>query len=355
MNPRLALPVASLALAAALLPLPAGAQPAAPLQMMSAPVARATPQESAGLVARLSALDARAGASADHSFRLASQHPGVVGQKITRAQHTYKNLRVFGSDAVLVTNDRGDIISVHSTDRRPGATPQAGNPGATPPAVPVPAPAPTAAAPASVTAPPAPANLTPALTGDDAIRAAAQHLAPAAVHRWPAHAELLIYPLMHTVRNATAVDKTDAQLNALDVEDVVARYALAYLVQLRMAQDGRLLYYDVLVDAGDGAILAAWPALQTVIGSGHSQYNGVVPISTTATATGFQMRDPARGSGGRFGAMAVTNANHSSPNRPDPGPVYSHSSNQWGDGQQYNGGSTTSANGRPPPSTPCGA
>jgi Zn-dependent metalloprotease len=65
-----------------------------------------------------------------------------------------------------------------------------------------------------------------------------------------------------------------------------------------------------------------------------------------AIATGFQMLDSARGSGGKYGGMAITNANHSSPNNPDPGSIYSNPSNTWGDGLQYNGGSTTNANGQ---------
>ncbi|MYM33912.1 M4 family peptidase [Duganella sp. FT94W] len=326
MNPRTPLLAAGLALGLVHAAQPGGAAP----QLMSAPVAIATPQDGAGLVARLTALDARAGLTTDYGFRLGSQHPGVVGQKITRAQHTYKNLRVFGSEAVVVTNAAGDIVSVSSADRRPGLAPQASAPGGI-------------VAPAAATPP---ADLTPALSGDEAIALAVQNVAPGASHRWPASAELLIYPVMQTVRTAAAVNQPAAQLNALDLEEVVQRYELAYLVQLRLARDGKVIYYDVVVDARSGAIIAKWPALQTVIGSGHSQYNGKVPISTSATAGGFQMRDPARGSGGKFGAMAITNANHSSPNNPDPGAVYSHTGNTWGDGQQYNGGSTTDANGQ---------
>jgi hypothetical protein len=44
--------------------------------------------------------------------------------------------------------------------------------------------------------------------------------------------------------------------------------------------------------------------------------------------------------------LAITNANHSSPNNPDPGNIYTNTSNTWGDGLQYNGGSTTNANGQ---------
>jgi len=301
---------------------------AAELQLMAAPVRIATPQESAGLVARLTALDNRQGLSADYSFRISSQHPGMVGQKITRAQHTYKGLRVLGSESVVVTNAAGDIVSVSVSDRRPGLAPSALTPGGTP------------AAPAT------PADNTPAISSDEAIGVAVRAIAPRGTHRWPPTAELLIYPVMKTVRAPSAAGKSEEQLNATDLVELVDRYALAYLVQLRMAQDGKLVYFDVVVDAKTGAIITQWPALQSVIGTGNSQYNGVVPISTTQSGDGYQMLDGARGTGGKFGAMAITNANHSSPNNPNPGGVYTNASNTWGDGQQYNGGSTTNANGQ---------
>jgi Zn-dependent metalloprotease len=299
------------------------AQPA-PIQLMSVPVAIATPQESAGLVARLTALENRQGLGADYSFRISSQHPGVVGQKITRAQHTYKGLRVLGSESVVVTNAAGEIVSVSTSDRRPGLAPSAVTPAA--PATPV--------------------DMTPTISSGEAIRLATQVVAPNGTHRWTPSAELLIYPVMKTVRAPSAAGKPDEQLNALDVQEVVDRYALAYLVQLRMAQDGKLVYYDVVVDARNGAVVNQWPALQTVVGTGNSQYNGVVPINTTLSGGTYQMLDASRGAGGKFGAMAITNANHSSPNNPNPGAVYTNTANTWGDGQQYNGGSTTNANGQ---------
>ena len=55
------------------------------------------------------------------------------------------------------------------------------------------------------------------------------------------------------------------------------------------------------------------------------------------------MKDPTRGTGGTYGGMAITNANHGT----SPGAVYTSSSNAWGDGLQYvSGGSTTNANGQ---------
>jgi Zn-dependent metalloprotease len=59
------------------------------------------------------------------------------------------------------------------------------------------------------------------------------------------------------------------------------------------------------------------------------------------------MLDSTRGTGGQFGGMAITNANHASTSNPTPGVIYTNSTNVWGDGQNYiNGGSTTNANGQ---------
>jgi Zn-dependent metalloprotease len=55
------------------------------------------------------------------------------------------------------------------------------------------------------------------------------------------------------------------------------------------------------------------------------------------------MIDDSRGTGGTFGAMAITNANHGT----SAGSVYVNDTNTWGDGKQYvAGGSTTNANGQ---------
>ena len=309
--------LAAAALAAAS---PALAQaPLPPVRMMAAPVAPPSPPEGAGLVSKLTTLERARGITADYSFRISAVHPGVVGQKITRAQHTYKGLRVFGSESVVVTNNAGDIVSTSVSDRRPGLVP-------------------------SVAA--TPIELAPALTPEQAIDVAVRAASPGGTHRWAPSAELLLYPIMTTARVASAAGKPDSELNALDLQEVVDHHELAYYVRTRMAVDGKPFYYDTIVNAKTGAIIARWQALQTVVGQGKSQYNGVVPISTSESGGTFRMLDPSRGTGGKFGGMAITNANHSSSNNPDPGDVYTNGTNSWGDGLQYNGGSTTDANGQ---------
>ena len=70
------------------------------------------------------------------------------------------------------------------------------------------------------------------------------------------------------------------------VQEVVDRYELAYLVRTRMQRGAHPYYHDTIVSAKTGKILAQWNALQTVIGTGNSQYNGTVPLSTTAVSCG---------------------------------------------------------------------
>ncbi|SHN27374.1 Zn-dependent metalloprotease [Duganella sacchari] len=300
-------------------------------ELMAAPVNQASPQESASLVAKLTALDSERGLSADNSFRISSQHPGVVGQKITRVQHTYKGLRVFGSESVVVTNTAGDIVSESVSDRRAGL---AGN--------------------QSVVngtkgdgVAPALKDLTPSLSSGDAIALVVKQVAPSGVHRWAPQAELLIWPVVKSVRVASALNKSEAALNALDLEDVVDHYELAYYVQTRMADKGKVVYHDTIVNAKTGAIIAQWKSLQTVVGTGNSQYNGSVPINTTLSGSTYKMLDATRGTGGVYGGMAITNANHSSADSPNAGSIYTNSTNTWGDGKQYiSGGSTTNANGQ---------
>jgi Zn-dependent metalloprotease len=124
---------------------------------------------------------------------------------------------------------------------------------------------------------------------------------------------------------------------------VVGSYELAYLVKTRTAEGNTPVFKDSIVSARTGAILDQWSMLQTVTGTGYSQYNGTVPLNTTLSGTTYSMKDGSRGVGGTFGAMAITNANHTT----SAGLVYTNSTNTWGDGQQYiAGGSTTNANGQ---------
>jgi Zn-dependent metalloprotease len=295
----------------------AGAAGAAPL--MNGPLAQ-SPQSLASLMGELNAQRALQGLDGDHQFALASQHPGTAGTSVVRVHHTYKGLRIFGSESVIVSSAAGKILSQSHADRRD----KLGAAGA---------------APARGSA----LSVKPAITPQEAIATAIRSVAAGGVALVPPRAELLVYPIVRSERVPAALNKPEDELNALDVTEVVDAYELAYQVQTRMRVGQQPVFHDTIISANDGRIIDQWSMLQTAIGSGKSQYNGVVPLSTTQDGKQFKMIDPLRGTGGQHGAMAITNANHSA----EAGEVFVNSSNDWGDGLQYKeGGSTTDANGQ---------
>ncbi len=280
-------------------------------QLMGAPTVQSQ-QDNASLLAALNSQRGKSGLDSRHGFVIGKQHPGVEGTTISRADHTFKGVRVFHSESVVVTGPHGSIISESVADRRSGLKSKD-------------------------------LDVTPSVAANSAIDKVVRSVAPGAAHLVPAKAELIIYPVMKEVRVAAAANKAEADLNALDLEEVVDSYQLAWLVETRMTVGNKPVFYNTVVNARDGSVIDQWSMVQTVTGVGNSQYNGSVPINTTLSGSTYSMKDAARGVGGTFGAMAITNANHTT----SAGAVYTNASNTWGDGQQYiSGGSTTNANGQ---------
>lgn len=275
------------------------------------------PQQSSALVAQLSA---KSNLGQAHGLAISMQHPGASGTVIHRLAHTYNNVRIWGSESVVVTDGAGKVLSEALDDRRQGLVVNPGLGRAT-----------------------HEMNVQPKLSAHDVINRMVQGFAANGVHTQPAQAELVIFPIIKSVRVAAAANKAESELNALDLEEHVTGYQLAYLVQTRMEVGGKLQYRDAIVNANDGSIIKQWDALQTVAGTGKSQYSGTVPVETTLSGGVYKMVDSSRGVGGVFGGTAITNLNHANSG---PGTVYSASTNSWGDGANYNGGSTTSANGQ---------
>jgi Zn-dependent metalloprotease len=298
----------------------APAQAAAPL--MNGPAVQ-SPQVLSTLLGELGSRRAKTGLDGDHQFAVASQHPGPSGTQVVRADHTYKGVRVFGSESVVVSDGAGKILSESIAERRqglglaPGVKPNGG---------------------AAVAF-----HVKPAITPEQAIATAIKSVAAGGVAVKAPRAELIIYPIVKTERLPSALNKAEEELNALDVTEVVEGHELAYHVRTRMRLHNVPLFHDTIVNATNGRIIDQWSMLQTALGSGKSQYNGVVPLSTTADGKLFKMIDPLRGTGGDYGGMAITNADHGT----DAGELFVHTSNEWGDGLQYKaGGSTTDANGQ---------
>ncbi|MES2151204.1 MAG: M4 family metallopeptidase [Pseudomonadota bacterium] len=308
-------------LALGAIPMLAAAQSQPAPSLMAAPV-RLTAPQAAGLLAGLNAARAAHGLDRDHGFVLARQHPGVKGTVVARLDHTYRGVRIFGAESVIVSDLAGKLLSESVSGRRDNLGRGAAN---------------------RLGVATADFKVKPALGARRAIALARSSVAPGAVPLVAPGAELVIYPLMRSERVPDAAAKPESELNAVDLAEVVSGYELAWLVHTRLVAGRTPLWHDTVVSARDGHIVDQWSMLQTVVGSGNSQYNGVVPINTTASGAGYLMKDASRGTGGSYGAMAITNANHGS----GAGRLYGNASNSWGDGKQYvDGGSTTNANGQ---------
>jgi Zn-dependent metalloprotease len=275
------------------------------------------PQETNSLVAKL-AYKANLGQA--HGFAVAMQHPGADGSTIHRLSHTFNNVRVWGSETVAVTDQAGNLVSEVNDDRR-GAL--VANPGLSKSAFDF--------------------SVVPKLSAKEVIARTVNALAANGTHEYQPSAELVVFPLVKMVRTDAAKNKAEFELNAMDLQEEVQGHELAYVVQTRMKVGGKLQYRDSIVSANDGRVLKQWDALQSVAGSGKSQYTGTVAVETTLSGGVYKMIDSTRGAGGVFGGTAITNLNHADSG---PGTVYSSSANSWGDGLNYNGGATTSVNGQ---------
>jgi Zn-dependent metalloprotease len=290
--------------------------------LIAAAIALAATQAYAGsvntdnVVNALNAERVKNGLDNNLSYAKGVEYPGPEGLKVSRLNHTYKGIRIFGSESVVTTDARGSIVSQSHSERRDKISMSG-------------------------------LSTTPAINANAAVKAAVASLGGADKHVVAPKAEIIFYPIVKRQRVAGAVNKKEDELNALDVEDVVEGYKLAYLVETRASKGNKLVYFNTVIDAASGAVLDQWSMLHNVVGTGYSQYNGTVPIQTTLSGTQYKMLDTTRGVGGTFGGMAITNANHTSTSNPQPGLIYTNTTNTWGDGKQYiSGGSTTNANGQ---------
>ena len=270
MNPRRNLIAASLAA----LPLMLCREALAAGPMMGGPLA-AAPPEHAALVAKLAAANDKRGLDQDHGYAVALQHPGVAGTSITRLAHTYKGVRVFQSESVVVTNDAGKIVSESVTDRRAGLG--------------------FGAASAQMGGSFSSFNVQPSISPGAAI-----DMVVAAVRRRSHGARARGQAERRTDRlpdrrpGARRLGRQQDRRRAQRARPGRASHRLRAGLPGADPHDRRgnqPVYYDTIVSANDGHVLKQWKALQTVVGTGNSQYNGTVPISTTLSGSTYTMKD----------------------------------------------------------------
>jgi len=169
-------------------------------------------------------------------------------------------------------------------------------------------------------------SVEPTVQKSEALAAAHAALAPRGAYAYEPMAELVVAGLEPGVAGRAV------------------RYVLAYHVHTELENGpGETKHTDFLVDAHTGRILESWDTLRTAgaTGSGQSQWYGTVSLSTNSTATGYELRDTTRGSGGTFGANVTTNLLNGTSGT---GTIFTDADNAWGDGLQYNGTAGAGAN-----------
>ncbi|HJV22839.1 MAG TPA: M4 family metallopeptidase [Holophagaceae bacterium] len=248
------------------------------------------------------------GLDADHGFRLNRLHTDEFGLAHGRFQQTYQGLPVFGGEVITHQEAEG-TFAPSTSDLRAGLR----------------------------------VNTTPNLTEAEALAVAHRALAPKGEYAHQPSAELVVYPVTTTrilrPRGAEAreADATQERLEVL-------RTHLAYHVRTQLENGtGETRHMEYLVDAHSGAILKAWDGLRTsaAVGTGKSQWYGTVSLNTNSTASGYELRDMTRGTGGTFGNNVTTNLSNGTSGN---GTIFTDADNAWGDGLQYTGTAGMGAN-----------
>jgi len=182
----------------------------------------------------------------------------------------------------------------------------------------------------------------PSLGVADALGVAHRDLRPMGPYTYPPAAELIIYPHVREQVRADAPTRPGGELNAVDMEQVVTHYSLAYHVQTALENGAaETRHTDYIIDAHSGAILTKWDSLQTAAatGTGNTQYSGVKTINVNTVGASWELRDVVTGMN-----YATYNLNHATSGQ---GTIYTDADNTWGDGANYvEGSSTTAANGQ---------
>ena len=236
-------------------------------------------------VAHVTSSRAKLGLPEESSFRARNVLTDDLGQEHVRVDQFYRGVPVFEGDLIVhLDGGTGEVLST-TVDARPvrGV-----------------------------------ASVSPVLSSADAVAVAHGELRPLGAYSREPEADLVV----------------------TEVAD--GRWALAWHVHAEIENAFETRHADFLVDARNGNVLDSWDSLETagVTGTGNSQYSGTVALSANGLATGYELRDMSRGTGGNV----TYNLNHATSGT---GTIYTDSDDVWGDGANYvEGSSTTAANGQ---------
>lgn len=266
-------------------------------------VQRSAPQLATKATSQLRTLRTPLKLSTQDDFRVLRTSTDRFGETHVRVQQTYQGVPVWGGAAVVHLDANGKTVDVTDSLVRGVSVPTA-----------------------------------PKLSADQAVNAARALLQPKGEWAVKPTSELFVYPIRKDVLPPNKDPKT---VNAVEVRHVVTGYALVYHVHTELANptDG-VKQTDFLIDATTGKALRSWNSLQTagaVVGTGNSQYSGVVSLDTFDDGAGsFYLIDSTRGTDAPHpvtGDLGITirNADHTG----NYGTLYTDADNTWGDGADY--------------------
>ena len=182
-------------------------------------------------------------------------------------------------------------------------------------------------------------NPNPSIEAAEALAVAHGDLAPKGPYANPPIAELVFA----NVEREVPIGKRSLD-SGNESTRTVTRSMLAYHVHAELENGPEeTRHADYLISAHTGEILESWDTLHkaAAAGTGKSQWYGTVSLNTNSIASGFEMRDMTRGTGGTFGNNVTTNLNNGTSGN---GTIFTDADNGWGDGLRYNGTAGMGAN-----------
>ncbi|MBS1766288.1 MAG: M4 family metallopeptidase [Acidobacteria bacterium] len=239
------------------------------------------------------------GLSADDTFQLKPATLDAFGMTHARIAQIYRGVPVWGGEAILHVDAEGQALT-----------------------------------PTSKLVPGLNLSVAPALGASEALAIASKDMGSEAGLSFQSTPELMVVPRFQRSLRAGI---TVATANASDVVTTLLGAELAYHIHLEARSERDTRSMDYLVSALNGAILKKWSSLETAgspaAGTGNSQYNGTVSITTNQlSASSYEMRDANRG-----GTTVTDMANGTS----GSGTLYTDADNTWGDGNNYQDGVTS--------------
>jgi Zn-dependent metalloprotease len=255
------------------------------LLVLSAPLCADQPlsaAEAESVLSRYQALRWSLGLDQQDDFIVRSAFSDGLGQRHVRFQQTYREVPVFGGEAIAHEGPGGVALPLTDSLCRGIQL-----------------------------------EVLPQLTPAEALGVADRELRPSGPYAYPPTVERVVWPVQPRPAGQRQT------------------YVLAYHVHTQLENGVReTAHTDFLIDAHTGGILKQWDSLRTkeALADGLTQYSGTVKLNVNTTPKGLELRDLTRGKGGTFGNNVVTNLDHGSSGQ---GEICATTGSTWGNHANY--------------------